>query len=347
MLSGGIITEALCLALILVGAVVLGWSSVRHYRTLAFMRARTYDRQFFSIFVCGLSIIMIIVIFTGYIFVATAKETGTFDPEFLLVASIFFLSSLVVMFMVNMQQKLMGAIANKRLDTIHSMICAIEAKDIYTKGHSEQVYHLVGLIYHRLPGPMKAQINLVRLKDAAMLHDIGKIGIPDNILNKPGKLTSEEWAILKQHPQRGRHILERTSFREICDVILYHHERMDGKGYYGLPSGLIPLESRIIAVADTFSALYADRVYRKKYSFDEAHAILRASAGSHLDPMLVEIFCGLSEERINAMSLPVASKDRPSCCSYCELTALYGATCPRRKETRRGPRFSRCICPKV
>ena len=336
--------EALCLSLILVGAIVLGWSGARYYRTFAFMRVQIYDRQVYNNFVCGMAFILTMFVFAGYISIVSVKRHGTFDPEFLLVASVFFLGALVVMCMGNIQQKLMGAIVDKRLDTIHSMIRAIEAKDIYTKGHSEHVYQLVELIYHRLPGPVRSRINLVKLKDAAMLHDIGKIGTPDSILNKTGPLTDEDWAVIRQHPERGKHILEKTSFREICDVVLYHHERMDGRGYYGVPADRIPLESRIIAVADTFSALYADRVYRKKYSFDEALAILRLSAGTQLDPLVVDTFCRIPHEEID--TLFAASDGKSSYCLFCKPSLMRNSVCLR-MDARRNLRLSSFSCPRA
>jgi HD-GYP domain-containing protein (c-di-GMP phosphodiesterase class II) len=160
------------------------------------------------------------------------------------------------------------------------------------------VAFISGLIYNYLPEKIKRRINKSRLMDAAILHDIGKIGIPDNILNKPDKLTQEERHVVKQHAIVGKNILNNTSYQQIGEIISCHHERVDGNGYFNKTSDHIPLESKIIAVADTFSALCTDRVYRPKKSFNEAVQIIQEVSGTQLDLEIVKVFCSIPQEKL-------------------------------------------------
>ena len=293
----------LCLLLIFCGALILSISMLLYYRILSFMKSQTYDEHTFNHWIYGASFAMMSFFFIGYISVGMKVARSDYQPDLLLVSFIFFFGSLFVLCMVRVQQIMTTTITNKTIETIQSMIDAMEAKDVYTKGHSEHVYNLVEVICRHLPHDLRSKINPTKLKDAAMLHDIGKIGIPDGILNKPASLTTAEYAIVQQHPKNGKTILEKTSYRDISDWVLYHHERIDGLGYYKLPANAIPLEARIIALADTFSALYTDRVYRKRFSFSDSIEILRESAGTQLDAQLVDIFCGISPEEIRGASV--------------------------------------------
>ncbi|MHC4831667.1 MAG: response regulator, partial [Planctomycetota bacterium] len=185
------------------------------------------------------------------------------------------------------------------LETIVITIRVLEARDAYTSGHSEKVALYATMIARRLFG-MEEEVQRIRL--SAHLHDLGKVGIHDGILRKPGKLTDEEWAEMKQHPVIGADILRGVeSLHDIIPGVRWHHERMDGKGY---PDGLagedIPIMARIIAVADTFDALTSDRPYRKGFGVDKAMDIIREAAGPHLDANLVAVF----EEIVAAPDFP-------------------------------------------
>ncbi len=130
---------------------------------------------------------------------------------------------------------------------------------------------------------------------ASVLHDIGKVGIPDAILNKPGKLDESEWEFMRRHPRIGADVVGRIDgFEEIAAAVLAHHERYDGGGY---PSGLkgdeIPIEARIISVVDTYDAMTSDRPYRRALSHDTAIAELSRCAGTQLDTRVVEAFCSI------------------------------------------------------
>jgi HD-GYP domain-containing protein (c-di-GMP phosphodiesterase class II) len=139
-----------------------------------------------------------------------------------------------------------------------------------------------------------------------MLHDIGKVGIPDSILDKPGPLTDEEWAEMRKHPEIGARIVRNASLDEIGIWILAHHERPDGNGYpLGLSGGQIPIEARILAVADAFEAMTAQRAYKQAMSEPEAREELRHHAGSQFDPEIVDAF--LSLPRRDRMPAPERS----------------------------------------
>ena len=139
---------------------------------------------------------------------------------------------------------------------------------------------------------------LETLRLAATLHDLGKIGVPDAVLKKPGPLTDEEWDIMKRHPSIGRQIIGHTfHLGDLIPGLYYHHERWDGRGYpEGLAGESIPLEARVVTIGDAYSAMVDDRVYRKGMSHDTACNNLRKAAGSQFDPHLVEIFIAMIEE---------------------------------------------------
>jgi hypothetical protein len=170
-----------------------------------------------------------------------------------------------------------------------SLVSAIEAKDPYTSGHSERVnlYSMLTANYLDLDEEQKKDLNW-----ASVLHDIGKIGIPESILNKPGKLDGAEYAIIRGHPQKGYNILKPLEqLKASLPGIIHHHERYDGSGYpRGLKGEEIPLVARIIAVSDTFDAITSDRAYRAAKSGQEALQEMQRVAGSQLDPDIVEVF---------------------------------------------------------
>lgn len=178
---------------------------------------------------------------------------------------------------------------------IFSLALALETKDPYTHGHSERVAEYSSELARHLNLPEKLQENLWR---AAILHDIGKIGIPDAILNKPGRLTGEEWVIMKSHPERGEAICSNLNFaREILPIIRYHHERYDGHGYPdGLNSEAIPYLARIITIADAVDAITSERSYRSPRTFEVAIDELVRGAGNQFDPILVKKFVELYEQ---------------------------------------------------
>lgn len=182
-------------------------------------------------------------------------------------------------------------------DVIISLAKAIEAKDEYTEGHAERVKGLAMRLGEEL-GLGKDKIKI--LETAAVIHDIGKIGIPEEVLNKPGRLSDEEYQIIKRHPKIGEdickplHTLEKTR-----QLVRMHHEKLDGSGYPdGLKADQLTLEARILTVVDIFDALYSDRPYRNKLPLEECFRILKEDAQcGKLDMKVVDALIRLIEER--------------------------------------------------
>ena len=181
------------------------------------------------------------------------------------------------------------------IDTISALIKTEEAKDVYTWGHSERVEKIALAIAEEMNLAEEKRNIIMR---AGMLHDIGKIGLSDTILNKKEKLTDEEWEIIKKHPENAIAILQSLKFLSSeRDLILQHHERYDGKGYpKGLKGGEISSEAMIIAVADSFDAMNSQRAYRQALSRDEIIRELRKSSGTQHSPEVVNAFLILLEK---------------------------------------------------
>jgi HD-GYP domain-containing protein (c-di-GMP phosphodiesterase class II) len=181
-------------------------------------------------------------------------------------------------------------------ESIQRYIDMLEEKDAYTRGHSHHVMVVVEAIHATLPEAQRRSIPLSDLKNAALLHDIGKLFVPIEVLNKEGALDEREWEEMRRHPLRGKEFLADTPYAKLGDWILLHHERPDGRGYHGVPGDSVPLAARIIAVADTFSALRTYRIYRPAKSIDETVDILRRVSGAQLDAAVVECFLSLGRE---------------------------------------------------
>ncbi len=166
---------------------------------------------------------------------------------------------------------------------------AVDAKSSWTAGHSERVTELT-LKIGREMGFTAQELDL--LQRGGLLHDIGKIGVPGKILDKPGKLTQEEFAIIYEHPEKGARILEPIpAFQEVIPIVAQHHERFDGKGYpRGLSGEVISLGARILAVADVYDSMSADRPYRSAYPLDLVHDHIEKNAGLQFDPVVVQAF---------------------------------------------------------
>src|SRR4051794_25313112 len=185
--------------------------------------------------------------------------------------------------------RLRGDLRTAYVSTVQLLAEAIEAKDPFLRGHSDEVSEYVAAVADKLGIERKRREQLVF---GSLLHDVGKIGISERILLKPAKLTDEEFGVVKLHPRIGYRLIDQVdALRPIAPAILHHHERYDGAGY---PDGLagedIPLEARIVCVADSFSAMTAERPYRKRMSLEQACAELERCAGTQFDPEVVRIF---------------------------------------------------------
>jgi putative nucleotidyltransferase with HDIG domain len=173
--------------------------------------------------------------------------------------------------------------------TLIALTCTLEARDQDTEGHSERVATLAVEIGLEI-GLEEAGMRSLRL--AALLHDIGKIGIPDAILHKPGPLNDQEWALMRKHPQTGYDILKNVPFLNLAlDAILQHHEKYNGKGYPdGLIGNTISLPARILAVVDVYDALTSNRPYRQAFSPKEALEIIKNETDQQFDPEVIRLF---------------------------------------------------------
>lgn len=172
---------------------------------------------------------------------------------------------------------------------VKTFIISIEAKDSYTFGHSERVSKYAVELALRLPEFQDKQ-RLETLRLSGLLHDIGKINIPEAVLTKPTKLTEEEYELIKTHTVVGGRMVEKISgLGQLKPGVLYHHERWDGKGYpTGAKGKEIPLEARILSIADTFDAITSSRSYRPAASVTEAFEQLKKGSGTQFDPDLIK-----------------------------------------------------------
>lgn len=181
------------------------------------------------------------------------------------------------------------------LQSMYALAKTIDAKDIYTNGHSMRVAKYSGMIAQRM-GLSEKEIE--HISNMAMLHDIGKIGIPDSIINKASKLTDAEYDIIKKHPEIGYQILsEMPELKDIAIGARWHHERYDGKGYPdGLKGDDIPLKARIICVADSYDAMSSNRSYRKFLPQDVVRSELEKGCGTQFDPVIAGIMLDIMKE---------------------------------------------------
>jgi diguanylate cyclase (GGDEF)-like protein len=186
-------------------------------------------------------------------------------------------------------EKLNTLLTRDLLEMIYGFARAIEAKDYYTGRHVEYTSMIAEKIAQELNLPPS---EIENIKHAAVLHDLGKVGISESILSKEGKLTEKEKEIIKNHPWTAAEILrEIHALRGAIPAILYHHERYDGKGYpLGLRGEEIPLSARIVALADVYQALVSDRPYRKAFSKNKAIEIIKEETGNHFDPKITKVF---------------------------------------------------------
>lgn len=183
-----------------------------------------------------------------------------------------------------------------KIENMMILVKSLEERDEYTYGHSQRVANISEKVAKK-QGFKEAHIE--RIKIAAMLHDIGKIGIPDNILRKPGRLSETEFEEIKKHPVKGYEILKKIRRFQNHEAkwVKYHHERLDGSGYpEGLTGDQIPLESKIIAVADIYEALTSDRPYRKAMTKEQALKEMRKMAGNAIDGKVFKAFLEALEE---------------------------------------------------
>ncbi len=193
-------------------------------------------------------------------------------------------------------------------ELIETILTLLDARDPYTLDHSLRVTQIAALIARDM------KLNPVQIKNiitAAYMHDIGKVGIPDRVLNKAGRLDKEERRFMQEHPRIGYNVLVKLPFlKSIADIVLSHHERWDGMGYpNGMQGTEIPLESRIIAVADAFDAITSDRPYRKGQSIEYGIDEIYRHSGDQFDPQVVDHFLNSCNQLPAAIDILVSENN--------------------------------------
>jgi putative nucleotidyltransferase with HDIG domain len=183
-----------------------------------------------------------------------------------------------------------AVLENDFIEVVRKWGDSIESKDVYTQGHCLRVSDLACELWTRVNAGDATSLFWFRI--GALLHDVGKLMVPAEVLNKPGKLTDDEWAMVRGHPTAGVELLADIEFPwDVRPIVESHHERWDGKGYpHGLAGEEIPLTARVLCIADVYDALTSRRSYKKAFTHDEAMAIMRADIGKQFDPALFPVF---------------------------------------------------------
>ena len=251
-------------------------------------------------FILKTYVVLLFIFLTYYSFIGASIYAGTNLNNANVIGILLFGGSLFVIIGTIVMTRLVHCIHENNMQLIRSLINAVDARDKNLIGHSMHVRAIAILIYENLPKRMSKTINRHKFEYACLMHDQGKIGIPESILNNPFALTNDEWSKVKEHPKIGAQIIENIiGFADVAEWILYHHERMDGKGYYGLDGNEIPLASRIICLADAYSAIVMHRSYKNAKGHNEAIKILKENSGTQFDPELIKITAKISINEIN------------------------------------------------
>lgn len=235
----------------------------------------------------------------GETFVCAIVLTGTSEVEAFRASDMLLLESLT-MFCGDLiaNYRLVQELRETSVNMVRALVNAVDQKDSYTSGHSVRVGYYATLLGQSLGFEENDQ---EMLRWSALLHDVGKIGIRDDVLNKTGKLSPDEWNHMKEHPVRSHEVLQEVpQLTKALDGVLHHHEHFDGSGYpEGLAGEEIPLQARIIQIADIFDALTSNRSYRREHSWQRALEILDEEAGSTIDPELHPVFDRLIREAVD------------------------------------------------
>ncbi len=261
------------------------------YYVLIFGYSLLFDRRIY--------IFLLSLIFVGLRYYTYSAAFTSHD--WLMLALFFILYTGIGIFSVS-ALKILQEARSTEMKSIYSLLQTIQMRDHYTAQHSRNVAEKSVWIAQQMNLYSEFQQNLYI---AGLLHDIGKIAIPDSILIKPDSLTVQEYIEIKKHPQLGMDLLQHAPVmrnQTIRDAILYHHERYDGNGYpVGLIGDQIPLSARIMAIADTYDAMTTNRVYQRKRSPEEAIRIIKENAGTQFDPKIVDAFTVMMKNKLPEM----------------------------------------------
>lgn len=214
----------------------------------------------------------------------------------------FWVIGLIPGWLFDRQRSLLLDLAHANEETLLGLVAALDLREHNTRLHSQRVRDYTELIAARLgvDEKMKREIGF-----GALLHDVGKIAVPDRILLKPDKLTDEEWVEMRKHPEAGYRIVKRIGFlKDAAEIVYAHHEKFDGGGYpRGLKGEGIPFGARMFMVADVYDALTSDRPYHSPISYEEASAEIRSLGGSHFDPVIVNAFMSIVPEQLQKIAV--------------------------------------------
>ncbi len=287
--------SSLIYGMIICGIIIMVTNIARFLRFLLGSRDVLSSGEKWDLIWENIALALLVFFLVGYILVAA------FGKPDLIIAGILFGGSIFVAIVLTLLFGLIGTVKENSLNIAETLISVVDARDPNLRGHSRYVQNVTVVLYDQLPPEKKKGINKVSLEYAALMHDVGKLGISETILNKPGALNDEEWKVMRNHPRLSREILDPLqSLREILPWIEYHHERIDGKGYYGIKENEIPYAAKIIAVADTYSAITMRRSYKPPRTYEEAAEIMKKAAGTQLDRELVDVFLTIPRERLEA-----------------------------------------------
>ncbi|MBQ3670824.1 MAG: HD domain-containing protein [Treponema sp.] len=243
----------------------------------------------------------VLLIFLELLFISASIVTMHYDNTAIAVAPALFAIAITFSALLILGFVQMRGISALSMRILERLVGVIEAGDENLDGHSLHVQNLTMLIYDHLPFSARLRLNPTNLEYASLLLDIGKLGIPRSIIHKAGKLSKDERELIQKHPEICMEIFSSIdSLKTITLWIKYHHERVDGSGYYHLTGKEIPLASRILAVADTYSAITMDRSYRPSLPYENAISELHLVAGKQLDEELVNLFCSIPKSKIEA-----------------------------------------------
>ena len=285
--------DILIIVLIILGSALMVTNIIRYIYFLKSTHDVLSSGSRRDIFRKHLALVLLIFFLIGYICIAI------FSKPDIMMALILFGGSIFVMIVLTLMYGLLDTVKKRSIDIAEVLVGVIDARDPNLNGHSRHVQEITMLFYKYLPKDIRSTINPVSLEYAALMHDVGKLGVPESILNKPAKLDADEWAIMKKHPKVGIKILKPLkTFDKISGWILYHHERIDGNGYYNVKAEDIPMAAKIIAIADTYSAITMRRSYKNPRTHEDAIKIITDVAGTQLDKTLVDIFITIPKDEL-------------------------------------------------